>query len=138
MALFDEQSAEEREPEEPKSGKYLALIIFACTLPVLLFFDCLGKSDLGLSIGICLSMNVVAAGMCWDLRRRWWFWVVIAIVLALHVPVVLMIHWPKSVWVSKFTLLPIGLADLLVTVGVVRFVQKFIVRYVPPDEGPRL
>jgi len=36
--------------------------------------------------------------------------------------------------VSKFTLLPIGLADLLVTVGVVRFVQKFIVKYVPPDE----
>jgi len=133
MALFDEQKAEEREPEEQQSGKYLGLIIFACTLPVLLFFTYIGKTDLGLNLGICLFVNVLAVGMCWDLRRRWWFWVVIALVLALHVPVILMIHWP-NVWVSKFTLLPIGLADLLVTVGIVRFVQKFIVRYVPPSE----
>jgi hypothetical protein len=134
MALFDEQNAEERETEERKSGKYLALNIFACTLPVLLFFDYIGKSDLGLSIGICLSVNVVAVGMCWDLRKRWWFWAVIVLVLVLHVPMVLLIQWPPNIWVSKFTLLPIGLADLLVTVGVVRFVQKVIVKYVPPDE----
>jgi hypothetical protein len=134
MALFDEQNDEEREPEEQKSGKYLGLIIFACTLPALLFFTYIGRTDLGLNIGICLSMNVVAVGMCWDLRRRWWFWAVIALVLALHVPLVLLIQWPPNIWVSKFTLLPIGLADLLVTVGVVRFVQKFIVKFVPPDE----
>ena len=134
MALFDEQNAEGREPEENKSGKYLGLIIFACTLPVLLFFTYIGKTDLGLSIGICLFVNVVAVGMCCDLRRRLWFWAVIALVLALHVPLVLLIQWPPNIWVSKFTLLPIGLADLLVTVGVVRFVQKFIVKYVPPDE----
>lgn len=134
MALFGEQNSDERELEERKSGGYLALIIFACTLPVLLFFTYIGKTDLGLNIGICLFVNVVAVGMCWDLRRRWWFWAVIVLVLALHVPVVLMIHWPKNVWVSKFTLLPIGLADLGIAVGIVRFVQKFIVRYVPRDE----
>jgi hypothetical protein len=67
------------------------------------------------------------------LRRRWWFWAVVVLVLALHVPVILMIKWPDR-WVSRFALLPIGLADMLVTVGVVRFVQKFIVKSPPPDE----
>jgi hypothetical protein len=134
MTLFGAPDSEKQEPEEQGTWKYLGLIIFAITLPVSFFFSHIGKGDLGDSVGICLGMNILAILMCWDLRRRWWFWAVIALVLALHVPVVLMIHWPKSVWVSKFTLLPIGLADLLITVGVVRFVQKFIVKYVPPDE----
>ena len=127
MALFDDQDVEEQEPEEDTSRKYLGLVIFACTLPVLLFFTHIGKTDLGLSIGICLGMNVLAVGICWDLRRRWWFWAVILLVLVLHVPVVLMIQWP-NMWVSRVALLPVGLADLLITVGIVRFVQKFIVR----------
>lgn len=133
MGLFDEQNDGEREPEKNSSGNYLSLIIFACTLPVLWYFSHIGKTDLGLSIGICLAMNVVAVGMCWDLRRHWWFWVVIVLVLTLHIPVVLMIPWP-NVWVSKFTLLPIGLTDLVVTVGVVRLVQKFIVKSASPEE----
>jgi hypothetical protein len=121
MTLFDAPN-----PEEQGTWKYLGLIIFAITLPVSLFFSHIGKGDFGDSVGICLGMNIFAILMCWDLRRRFWFWVVIALVLALHIPVILMIHWPNE-WVSKFTLLPIGLADLLITVGVVRFVQKFIV-----------
>ena len=47
--------------------------------------------------------------------------------LALNVPLIVMIHWPHR-WVSRIELLPIGLADFAITVGAVRFVQKFIVR----------
>lgn len=134
MNLFDEQKAEEQEPEEQGGGKYLGVIIFFAMLPLLLFFTHIGKTDLGLSLGICLGMNVLAVGICWDLRRRLWFWGVVALVLALHLPLFLMVQWPER-WVSRFTLLPIGIADLLVTVGVVRFVEKFIVKSPPPDEA---
>ena len=134
MALFDEEKSEEQEPEEEQGGgKYLGLLIFLLILPVLLFFTHIGKTDLGLSVGVCLGMNVLAVGICWDLRRRLWFWVVVALVLALHVPLFLMIQWPER-WVSRFSLLPIGLADMLITIGVVRFVQKFIMKS-PPDEA---
>jgi ABC-type Co2+ transport system permease subunit len=78
-------------------------------------------------------MDILAVGICWDLRRRLWFWCVIALILALHVPLVLLIQWPDR-WVSRFTLLPIGIADPLITVGIVRFVEKFIVKSPPPDE----
>lgn len=133
MALFDEQKTEEQEPEEQEGGKYIGLIIFLLILPVLLFFTHIGKTDLGLTVGICLGMNVLAVGICWDLRRRLWFWGVVGFVLALHVPLFLVIQWPER-WVSRIALLPIGIADLLVTVGVVRFVEKFIVKSPPPDE----
>jgi hypothetical protein len=133
MTLFDEQKTEEQEPQDQGAGKYLGVIIFVITLPVLIFFTHIGKSDLGIDIGICIAMNIFAILICSDLIGCWWFWVTDILVLAVHVPLVLMIQWP-NVWISKFTLLPIGIADLLITVGIVRFVQKFIVRYVPPDE----
>jgi hypothetical protein len=133
MALFDQEESEEQESEAAESGNSIAYLIVLATLPVMIFFTLIGKTDLGVSAAFCLFMNILAVGMCWDLRRRWWFWAVVVLVLALHVPVILMIKWPHW-WVSRFALLPIGLADMLVTVGVVRFVQKFIVKSPPPDE----
>jgi hypothetical protein len=53
--------------------------------------------------------------------------------LALNVPLIIAIHWPHR-WVPRIELLPIGLADMAATIGVVRFVEKFIVRYHPPED----
>jgi hypothetical protein len=125
--MFESLDEDESEEKEPKETSYLGVIIFVCTLPVLFFFTHIGRTDLGLNIGISLAMNTLAVGICWDLRRRVWFWCVIVLILALHVPLVLRIQWPH-VWVPKVALLPIGLADLLFTVGVVRFVEKFLVK----------
>jgi hypothetical protein len=133
MAADDGQEAEEQAPEKGGALNYLGLIIFACTLPVALFVWYFGTRDMGLNAGICLGMNTLAVGSCWDLRRHWWFWCVIIFMLALNVPLVVMIHWPHR-WVPRIELLPIGLADMGITVGVVRFVEKFIVRYTPPSE----
>jgi hypothetical protein len=35
--------------------------------------------------------------------------------------------------VNRITLLPIGFAELLIVLGAVRFVEKVIVKYVPPE-----
>jgi hypothetical protein len=58
---------------------------------------------------------------------------VVAVVLALHVPLFFLIQWPH-IWVPGLALLPIGLADVLIILGAVRFVEKFIVKSPPPDE----
>jgi hypothetical protein len=131
--MFDELKTEDQEPEKQKTTDYSGLIIFACTLPVLLFFTHIGKTDMGLSIGICLFVNGVAAKIRWDLRRNFWFWAVIVLALALEMPLVLMIPW-QHITINRITLLPIGVAALVITLGAVKFVEKFIVKYVPPDE----
>ncbi len=143
MALFDDQEklmaaddgkeTEEQVPEKEGPWKYLGLIIFACTLPAVFLFWSFGAFDMGLNVGVCLGMNTLAVGNCWDLRRHWWFWCVIILMLALNVPLIVMIHWPHR-WVPRIELLPIGLADFAITVGVVRFVEKFIVKSPPSDE----
>jgi hypothetical protein len=133
--MFEQLEEPEQEPDEQGAGKYLGVIIGVCTLPVMLFFTHIGKNDLGVNIAICLGMNTLAVGMCWDLRRRLWFWCVIIFMLALNVPLVVMIQWPHY-WVPRIALLPIGLADMLITVGAVRLVGKIVSKISPTGDAP--
>ena len=88
---------------------------------------------MGLNVGLSLVTMTFAVGLCWDLRTRFWFWILVAILLVLHVPLILMISWPHG-WTPGIALLPIGLVDLLFNVGVIRLVQKLVVRVAPPDQ----
>jgi hypothetical protein len=132
MSLL-EPDADSDEPEEPKPTDYTYGIILAVMLPAFFYFRHIGKTDLGLSVGICLAMCIIAIRIRWDLRKRLWFWGIVAFVLALHVPLLLIIQWPHA-WVPGIALLPIGLADVLIILGAVGFVEKFIVKPLPPDE----
>jgi lysylphosphatidylglycerol synthetase-like protein (DUF2156 family) len=122
------------ESEEEKPTDYTGVIIGAALLPVLLFFSHMGKTDMGLNVGICLAIALITIRIYWNLRTRFWFWIIIVLLLVLHVPLVLMIQWPHS-WVSRIALLPIGLADLLIYVGALKFVERFIVKSPSSDEG---
>jgi hypothetical protein len=133
MAADDGQAVEDRPPEVEGGGKYIGLVVVACTLPVVFLFWTFGTLDMGLNAGFCLGSNIWAVLACWDLRRQWWFWCVVTLMLALNIPLIVMIHWPHR-WVPRVALIPIGLADMLITIGVVRFVQKFIVRSRPPSD----
>jgi hypothetical protein len=133
MSLFDENKSDADEPEEPNPTDYTGVIILAILFPVLFFFRHIGKTDTGLNVAVCLGMCLVAIRIRWDLKTQLWFWGVIAFVLALHVPLFLMVQWPHA-WVPGLALLPIGLADVLIILGAVRFVEKFIVKSLPSDE----
>jgi hypothetical protein len=123
----------EEEPEEQKSTDYTGVIIGAIALPVYFLFRYFGNPDMGLSAFICVGMIMLAVRLRWALRKCFWFWATIVLVLLLHVPVVLMVPWPHMT-VNRITLLPIGFAELLIVLGAIRFVEKFIVKYVPLDE----
>jgi hypothetical protein len=127
MSLLDEHSSDTNESEQPRPTDYTALVILAILLPILFFFRYLGRTDIGLNVAVCLGMCLIAIRIRWDLRTQIWFWVVIAFVLALHVPLFLLIQWPH-VWVPGVVLLPVGLADVLIILGAVRFVERFIVK----------
>ncbi len=132
--MFDELKTEEDpEPKEQRATDYSGIIILAMTLPVLILFDYLGKFDTGLSVTICLGMNLLAVRLRWELRRCVWFWGVAALALAVEMPLALMIQW-HQITINRITLLPIGVAALVITLGAVKFVEKFIVKYAPPDE----
>lgn len=128
MDLFDRQNSDADQAEESKQIDYTVYIIcLAILVPVFFLFQHFGKEDMGLNIGICLGIFVIAIRIRWELRTQLWFWCLIAFLLALHVPLFYLIQWPH-VWVPGVVLLPVGLADFLLILGTVRFVEKFIVK----------
>lgn len=132
--MFDEQDVERRDNDEDQgsSGKAY-LIIGSLALGVYLVFTFVGKPGMALTAFFCTVAIMVAVGICWDLRTRIWFWLVIAVVVGLHVPLLLVVKWPHN-WIPGMALAPIGIADCFIIVGIVHFVQRYIVRDVPPDE----
>ena len=126
------ESVEEK-PEEQKPTNYTGVIIGAAMLPVFLLFRHFGRVDLALPAFIYGGMILLAIGICWDSRARLWFWAVIIFVLVLHVFLLLKVPWPHFK-ASRISVLPIALVDLLGILGIIKFVQKFVVREAPADE----
>jgi hypothetical protein len=126
----------DNEEQKKKRTDYTGVIIGAVLLPVLLLFIHLGKQDMGRSVCIVLGMIMLAVRVRWDLRKHMWFWAVIVVVLALHVPLFFIVQWPRGLngWLPAIGSLPIGVADCLIILGAIRLVERFIVKSPPAEE----
>lgn len=121
------------EDSEDKPINYIGLIVFILALPLFMFFGHIGKENLGYNVGFCLAIAIFVAMICWDLRFKVWFWTIIIVLFALHIPLMMKIRWPES-WVPWVALLPIGLADCFIYFGVIKLVEKVIGKNQTSDE----
>ena len=136
MALLDEAEPEKHEDESEEqtdSGGKVFVILAVIILTVFFSLNHFVGAEFALTATLCVATTLVAIGICWDLRRRLWFWGVIVFMMGLHAPLVLMVRWPHQ-WIPGIALMPIGIVDCMVMVGIVRFIQKSVVKDVPPDE----
>jgi ABC-type branched-subunit amino acid transport system permease subunit len=112
------------ENREKKPTDYTGLIIAAILVPVFLLFMYFGNEDLGRTVFIALGAVMVAIRIRWDLRRQLWFWETIGFVLVLHIPFFYLVRIPPA-WFHSVAMLPIVIPDCLLTVGIIRVVEKF-------------
>ena len=115
---LDQQKSEKEMPTD-----WSGVIIGLGLLPVYFFFLYLGKEDLGRNVSIILVGIVLAVKVRWKLRSRPWFWLVIILVLAANVPLIIRIRWPQH-WVPAAALIPLALAEFLITMGAIQLVVK--------------
>jgi hypothetical protein len=129
------ESLDEPQPKPQGPANYAGIVIFITTIPFFLFFRHIGQPYMAITVPVCLAANGFVVGICWKLRARPWFWCVVVLILLLHVPLILRIHWPPE-WdfgrAVGLVLLPFAVADGLITLGAVRFVQKFMKE--PPSD----
>lgn len=113
-----------------KRTDYTGVIIAAILAPVYILFWLFGKEELGRSVFIVLGMTMIAIRVRWDLRKRVWFWTIIVLLLLAHVPLLFLFRWPQGYhgWLPAVGTLPIGLADVLIILGAVHLVEKFVVK----------
>jgi hypothetical protein len=118
--MFDYESPKEKEPVD-----YTGLKLAALVAPVFFLVTFLYNADAGLAAYIVVGVMVFAIKLRWHLRKHAWFWAIIAVILALHVPLVFMIQWPQNA-PTIFYAMPIGIADFLIISGALKLAENLM------------
>jgi hypothetical protein len=86
-------------------------------------FKHFGKDDLALPLWSGIAALLLTVATKWSLRRRAWFWIAMSVLVAAHVPaVVLAVQWRNWVSVKAYVLLV--LFDWLVMIWILGLVGK--------------
>lgn len=118
--MFDYETPKEKEPVD-----YTGLKLAALVAPVFVLVTFLYNADAGLAAYIVVGVMVFAIKIRWYLRKHIWFWAIIAVIFALHVPLVFMVQWPKNA-PTIFYAMPIGIADFLIISGALKFAENLM------------
>lgn len=119
---MQETDANEKPRELTSKLAYLAMLI---ALPIFILFCILGKWETGIGAWICEGIVVLILIQRWDLRRHFWFWLIVALGALLQVPVVRLIPWNDRN-LTGISLLPVGLLDYGLVYGRTRLVERTI------------
>ena len=99
-------------------------------------FDHFGKLALARPTIYSAGMISIAIAMRWRLRRQLWFWITMAVIAALHVPLILFLPWTTK-WVPAFMIAPFAFADLYAVLAIVAVVGTLVAKQNPlNDELP--
>jgi hypothetical protein len=118
--MFDYESPKPKQPVD-----YTGLKIGLMTAPVFFLVTFLSNADAGLAACVVLIAVLFAIKIRWYLRKHIWFWAIIAVILALQVPLVFMVRWPKNAPTLFYTM-PLGIADFLIISGALRLAENLL------------
>ena len=123
----------ETPPKEKEPVDYTGLKLAALVAPVFVLVTFLYNADAGLAAYIVVGVMVFAIKIRWYLRKHIWFWAIIAVIFALHVPLVFMVQWPKNA-PTIFYAMPIGIADFLIISGALKFAENLMSNGSPSND----
>jgi hypothetical protein len=111
--------------EEPQKRLPFGWIVaaVALTFPLFLVFALLGMPGNGRAAWIFAIVMTLAVKVRWELSECTWFWVTIAVLVAVHAPLIVLLPW-TSKWVPAASIYPLAVLDGIVILMVVQFVEK--------------
>jgi hypothetical protein len=112
------------QPPQPMTRLW-GIVAFALSYPIYFLFDHYGDPGRARAAGCCGAVIIIAVVRRWELRGRPWFWAAIAIAVALHVPLILLIPWPNND-MPGVSLLPFGLLDYALVYGCIKLAEKLV------------
>ena len=111
---------------DPFTRKWL-LVVILCIVPLFFLFAVLGNPGRGRAAAICGGVGMTAIRACWNLRKYVWFWIALAVMVALHVALVLFIPWGDKSY-PGYALLPVAALDYGIVYGSFKLVEKVLMR----------
>jgi hypothetical protein len=95
-----------------------------CALIELLLLA-LGRFDLALPTVNSIAVVGFAIALKRRLGRHVWFWMTMAILAALHVPLLLFVHW-TTMWVPALAIAAIDSGDLILMLVILAVVERLM------------
>lgn len=133
--MFEElNDREEEAPAKEQEPDFTGLKILAALIPVFVLFIYLGRAEMGFTVSLVLGMILLAIKFQWKLRRYVWFWATLAIVLALHIPLFLIVRWPDSKTPTIAYSMPFGIVDFLIVSGAIQLAKNIFLRDSSSDD----
>jgi hypothetical protein len=108
------------------------LCIFFGTLLIGLLFYQFGALTLVRPTVYSVVVIGFAVAMRWQLRRHAWFWITMIVLVALHVPLILLVPWTTK-WIPVFMIVPFAIADLYAMLIVLSTVAKLMEQPKTPE-----
>lgn len=104
------------------------------TLLIGLLFVYFGRFDLAPPTLFSILVIAVAIKMKWVLRKRVWFWAAMVAITALHIFLIVCVSWTTR-WIPALVITPILVADLVVILAIIIFLEKLFEKAHPSDAG---
>ncbi len=124
--------------KEPTASKQVrlpwwgVLCVIVGGLVVMFLFDHFGRLTLARPTLYSAGVIAVALMTQWKLRRHVWFWITMTLIVALHVPLILLVPWTTK-WVPAFMIAPLAVADFCAMLAIVSVVGKFVAGSEPTE-----
>jgi len=110
--------------------KWAFLLILSAS-PLYILFAYFGNPARGLAAYVCGGAIAFAVRYFWDLRKRFWFWITVTIIVYLHVLLIMHSSWLEERWnlIQRWNYmqaLPFALLDFAIVFGVVSLIESVI------------
>lgn len=127
MPLADEIKGDIRAAKKIRLPWWALLCLGIGSFLAAWLFDHLGKFNLVLPTLNCIFVLGFTVAVKRKLKRHAWFWGTMAILVALHVPLVLFVPWTTK-WIPALPIAAIDSADLIVMLTILTVVERLMER----------
>jgi hypothetical protein len=94
-----------------------------CAFPLIIPFAILGRFEQGMGASCCLAMVLIVARFNWELRKHISFWIAIAVLLLMQLPIVVYVPWSTNRLFNGRGLTPFALIDCLIGFGLMKLAK---------------
>jgi hypothetical protein len=101
----------------------LLIIVFGA--PLTFLFALYGRLELALPLMNIIGVLGLMILFKWKLKKQAWFWVTMAVIAALHVPLILFVPWGTR-WVPALAIAVIDSVDFCLILWILYFVGRLV------------
>ena len=110
--------------ESDNQDRRVALVVLVCAITFSLFIADPGRAR---AAAACVGVFGTTIWSRWHLRHNVWFWIALAVLAAVHLPLIFRVRWSDAS-LPAYGLLPIMLADFAFVCGPIWLIENAMSR----------